>query len=295
MRSPGVVFCRICGAYLARDDEVSRGGICGSQLCKQLDSQFEVIVQANKNAIEEEKRRCEMVEVVRRRSIALRANLNHGPLLRIVVLPFLEHNLEPPSEERRGRVEAGFLELASNAYALNSEETRFIPADPPQMKSEEHTNLNSELDESEQRFSRLNASACGLCSGRCCNLGGDEAFLPIDKFREVLRSRPELSPDEIVKEYMDRIPVETFVDSCIFHGIKGCGLSREQRSISCNVYECSSLRDLRDGIDENPSAFLLASTNFREVNGSEQKVYRMSLSTDTSEECLLKSPSDRSF
>ena len=157
----------------------------------------------------------------------------------------------------------------------------------------ELTNANSDFDLSEQRFARLTASACGLCGGRCCNLGGDEAFLNVDKFREVLRSRPESRPVEIVKEYMDQIPGETFKNSCIFHGIKGCGLSRQQRSITCNTYQCSSLRDLRDGIDENPSAFLLASTNFREAKDSELEVYRISLATDTSEEVLLMSTSDR--
>ena len=74
---------------------------------------------------------------------------------------------------------------------------------------------------------------------------------------------------------MEQIPSETFENSCIFHGISGCGLTRSQRAITCNTYLCSSLQSLLHEKHEPSATFLMAATNFRDRDKSEPKVYRI--------------------
>lgn len=91
-------------------------------------------------------------------------------------------------------------------------------------------------------------------------------------------------------EYMARIPEESFEYSCIFHGLKGCSLTREQRSSTCNTYLCSSLELLRNHVCENASEFLLAATNLRDENDPELKVYRIKIVEDDNERMLESTP-----
>lgn len=293
MRGSDSVFCRLCGIHLPNQFQDGVNDLCNSSFCQTWDARYASIRRVREQAIAEEKRRQEMAEVALQRTIALRPNFQKEPSLQIVVLPFLDHNLVRPSKERLERVEAGLLELARIAQSMNDAEASSISSKALEADSEPKTILPSTFDEGELRFSKLNGVACATCGGRCCNLGGDRAFLTVDKFREVLRARRHSCPEMIVKEYMDQIPAEVFVDSCIFHGIKGCVLARENRSITCNTWLCSSLRDLQDGLSEDTSTFLFASTNFREIDDSEFKVYRIKIATDVSAESILADVTDR--
>ena len=121
----------------------------------------------------------------------------------------------------------------------------------------------------------------------------DQAFLNVSKFTEVFAAQPDAGPEEIVDEYIAKIPTETFLDSCIFHGLHGCGLSKQQRSVTCNRYLCSSLQTLRKLVDDNASNFLLAATNLRDDRNKNLAVYRIKLARDDSEHMLLHASSDR--
>ncbi len=98
------------------------------------------------------------------------------------------------------------------------------------------------------------------------------------KFTELLQKKTNLNPNEIVLEYMQRIPTETVADSCIFHGPEGCVLPREYRTTTCNTYMCPSLQQLRDDVDQGKSNFLLVATNVRE--NSDIKIYRIAPQPD---------------
>jgi len=273
--------------------------ICQSHFCQQLDF--------NKNAEENQKvrelnrveRLNELEAIVYERAQHLKPELREEVSLKIVVLPFLPHNLEPSSTERKRKVEAGFLEVAIAAYSSNerlqaqsetsnAESLTELPL--PKRKLPTHTN-----DERlEKRFAKLNGSACGTCGGRCCNQGGDNAFLDNEKFVEIFSSRPDATPEGVVAEYMDRIPAESFEGSCIFHGLHGCTLAPEQRAGICNRYLCPSLVVLlRACISQGSSRFLLAATNMRELDDPEPKVFRITLADDRDESVLESAPDDR--
>ncbi|MEQ1827870.1 MAG: hypothetical protein ABL921_18055 [Pirellula sp.] len=240
----------------------------------------------------------ELEELAQKRAMVLLPELSKDTLRKTIVLPYLAHDLKPSTPERRQRVQAGFLESALAAFASKEQSSPQPEPNPDQSDAElsdvDPPFLAPEFDEQlEQRFARLNGSACATCGGRCCKLGGDHAFLRVDKFREIFRERPDATPDNIVAEYMARIPVESFEYSCIFHGLNGCSLTREQRSATCNNYLCSSLELLRNYVCENASNFLMAATNLRDEEIPEPKVYRIKIVDEQHERMLESSTNDR--
>ncbi len=293
MRAADAIFCRVCGIHVSNVADGNTDDLCRSSFCQRKDSSNASRARAQECLTDRAYRRQELAEMVKERTSALRPGFNQNGSLSIVVLPFLEHNLKPPSIERLRRVEAGFLRLATHANALNQEAVSQPPQPSLPAESNEPTSTQSELSASENRFARLNGAACGTCGGKCCNLGGDDAFLNSEKFREILLARPDAGPADIVAEYMARIPAETFQDSCIFHGLAGCGLAREQRAITCNTYLCTSLQDLRNSMDASTSGFLMAATNFRDVDNSELEVYRIKFVDESSESSILSNANDR--
>jgi hypothetical protein len=84
-------------------------------------------------------------------------------------------------------------------------------------------------------------SACSLCKGWCCRNGHDDAFLDDRTLARVRLARPEMTEQDVLRLYADRVPPAAYRDSCIFHGKQGCTLDRSMRSDVCNVYYCGGL------------------------------------------------------
>jgi hypothetical protein len=84
-------------------------------------------------------------------------------------------------------------------------------------------------------------SACSLCKGWCCRKGDDDAFLDDRTLARVFLARPEMTEQDVLGLYTDRVPPMAYRDSCIFHGKSGCTLDRSMRSDVCNVYYCGGL------------------------------------------------------
>ncbi len=286
IRSPHASFCRICGIYLSNHSESDTQHVCESPFCKRWDSSDRIEKSQKLRALNFIKRRNDLEELARQRATVLLPELNRGTSRKLIVLPHLEYNLHPSTPERRQRVEAGFLVIAAEAYAFKQEHS----TQPETGPDNSGTELSVTDETLEQRFARLNGSACSTCGGRCCQLGGDHAFLKVDKFSEIFRERPDATPEGIVAEYMARVPDESFDYSCVFHGRNGCTLTREQRSITCNNYLCSSLVELRNEVDENNSEFLLAATNLRDEDNPELAIFRMRMVDDHDERVLESAP-----
>ncbi len=280
-------FCRTCGIHLDNRAQNRDLGLCNSAVCQREDHSNTCIANAKAWSIARATRQKETAKIVQERLLALRPELRQEKSLNIVVLPYLEHGLEPPSMERKSRVANGLLRLATDAYAQIQE--KVAPSEQESLPGPlvEDSSVLQEQNSFEERFARLNGAACGTCGGRCCNLGGDEAFLNSDKFLEFFLANPKKTPEDAVAFYMAKIPNATFQDSCIFHGHAGCGLTREQRSITCNTYLCSSLQDLQNSTYERNSTFVMAATNFRDRSESEPKVYRIVLVDEKSESIIL--------
>ncbi len=297
IRSQHASFCVICGVFIRTQIAGVARHVCASPFCQEWDSNNRAAELQTKRAISFQKRRSELESLAREQALDLLPVLRQDSSLTTIVLPFLEHNLKPSSSERRQRVEAGFLEIALAAYA-SKEETDTFESTPDLAQTEhsdtqEHLPLSSNNDRLEKRFTRLNGSACSTCGGRCCNLGGDRAFLSIEQFREIFRSRPDTTPIAVVAEYMARIPDESFENSCIFHGIQGCNLAREQRSIICNRYLCGSLELLREHVNQGASKFILAATNLRDEDDPKLMVLRIKIADDHDERILQSAASDK--
>lgn len=297
IRSQHASFCRICGVFLRNQGAGNARQVCASPFCQEWDSNIRAAESQTQRAISFKKRLGDLEGLVHERALDLLPELRKDASLITIVLPYLEHNLKPSSPERRQRVEAGFLEIAVAAFASKEEIDTFEStpdlAQPELSDPEEPLQSSINDDQREKRFSRLNGLACSACGGRCCNLGGDSAFLSIEKFREIFRSRPEATPEVVVSEYMARIPGESFDESCIFHSIHGCSLAREQRSIICNRYLCSSLELMREHVNEGSSRFILAATNLRDEDDPERKVLRIQIADDHEKQILQSSTTDK--
>lgn len=100
----------------------------------------------------------------------------------------------------------------------------------------------------------LSAHLCEMCGGGCCVRGGDTAYLAADTIRRYMAQHPLLQPEEVLLAYMARLADHTEAESCINHTVKGCGLSREMRSDTCNDYMCPSLIEVQR---ERPDSSLL--------------------------------------
>jgi hypothetical protein len=88
-------------------------------------------------------------------------------------------------------------------------------------------------------------AACTGCRGSCCRSGGDHAYLTEETIRHYTESHPGATSTQILQAYLERLPAEAILDSCVFHSATGCGLPREMRSETCNRHLCGKLKNLR--------------------------------------------------
>jgi hypothetical protein len=92
--------------------------------------------------------------------------------------------------------------------------------------------------------------ACAQCRGNCCRNGSDHAYLSAGTVRRFIAAHPDLGPDDVLAAYLDRVSEKTHEHSCIYHGAKGCGLSAEMRSDTCNQYFCEGLKEFMQNVPD---------------------------------------------
>jgi hypothetical protein len=101
----------------------------------------------------------------------------------------------------------------------------------------------------------IETTACAACRGHCCISGGkNAAFLTPQVVAAYRRSRPTASEAEVFEAYQSALPQRTVRGSCLYHGAKGCGLTRAMRSQVCNSYGCSDFLALPPG--DGPAAIV---------------------------------------
>lgn len=104
----------------------------------------------------------------------------------------------------------------------------------------------------------LSEGACTACRGSCCRSGGDHAYLTEETIARQKEAHPKRTLAEIQAIYLEHLPAETVLDSCVYHSKTGCGLSRDLRSSTCNRHLCGKLLNLRSTIPEHNPPPLLA-------------------------------------
>lgn len=101
-------------------------------------------------------------------------------------------------------------------------------------------------------------TACSLCRGYCCKGGGDDGYLDEATVARVRRAKPALGAISLIRLYVDLVPDESYEGSCVFHGKRGCTLSRPLRSDVCNSYFCRGLEDYVRGGDTSAPVIVIA-------------------------------------
>lgn len=147
----------------------------------------------------------------------------------LVVLPAASQQIEEPSPDRRQKYREYLADIIAKAVAGGDDD-----AAPPR----------AELVPADE--GPLAVQFCGLCRGVCCSMGREHAYLDVATIRRLMRLRPDLAPEQISAEYIDRILERTVTGSCINHTEAGCGLPREMRSDTCNAYYCKALCDWQE-------------------------------------------------
>jgi hypothetical protein len=211
---PALRRCPYCRREAPATEET-----CADPRCRQLQNENR---QAREAAVE---RRAEVERNLRRHEQELRAR---GPLPERVILarlPANERGIVPLPEERRAAFATNLRAALDRAL---DDPDRPVPESP---------------EDSAEQAPRIRA-ACGACRGSCCTAGGDHAFLYPDHFRRYLRKHPERSREELLADYLSRLPSAAYQDSCVYHRESGCALPRELRANLCNSFLCGDLNDL---------------------------------------------------
>jgi hypothetical protein len=142
-----------------------------------------------------------------------------------VMVPWNDRRLVPVAHERIQRLQQHLLEGLRELRMAKRIDRLASPAQP----------------EPDGFHAVVTRAACALCRGFCCQNGADDAFLDCRTLARVQLAHPELTDEAIIRCYLDRVPLEAFRMSCIFHAKKGCTLDRSMRADICNSYFCGGL------------------------------------------------------
>lgn len=237
-RRPFADRCRFCGASLAALSDRSRG-LCRSPRCRQ---------QADAERAADDTRRREQQRNMLRTLVGevLSEAEYPDPGARatvaepLVIVPGFHGQLAAPSPQRREQFRA----------TLQSEMTRALS--DVRRSGPEQSDSGTQSDEpADEPPSLLIMNACATCGGECCRHGRDDAFLRAPFLARRLQKEPDREPQDIIDNYLDRIPAASFEDSCLYHTPTGCALPRTLRSTACNEFLC---RGLREGVRERSDA-----------------------------------------
>lgn len=250
-------------------------GLCGSRECMELKDRAELAVRA--------KMRSERLVDVNRRMeveqsrIAADEGIADAGSYRLTVIPSLQRPLTKMPRARRERFSENLASIIRSVFVQQDAST---PADgagaemaargvedsaedvPAADAAAPYSGMQADLL---LRSKQLFAAACALCGGKCCQNGGEHAYISAETIRRFAARHPEARPDEIAEAYLCRVPQETFEDSCVYHSEHGCALPSEMRSATCNAYYCGGLQELHDHLSEGgpPRAFFVAAEDLQ--------------------------------
>ena len=155
----------------------------------------------------------------------LPAGLTPEPLR--LLLPSGPRRASRPAAQRRARYREHLLKIVGEAQGLT--DSAADPAGTP----------------ATARASAMPGQLCALCGGGCCTKGGDQAYLSAATMRRFMQAHPDLTPDQVVSAYLERVAGQTQSGSCINHTGQGCSLPTDMRSHICNRFSCESLARLQ--------------------------------------------------
>jgi len=221
---PDLRRCPLCGIPLRPSQ--SAADSCGSQFCRRLRRRRGMPTPDSQEDVDARRADAERRAAVARtleRERELRPQLPEN-ILR-ARLPANEAPMAPLPAERR---ETFVVKMSAALDRAMDDPDRPVPESP----------------EAPTDAAPLVRAACAACRGSCCESGGDHAYLYPDHFRRFLRKNPGKSKEQILGDYLSRLPAMNYQNSCVYHGEAGCALPRELRSNLCNTFLCGDLEEL---------------------------------------------------
>jgi len=233
--------CAACGCVLSL---VERAGVppsyCRYPVCQHKRAAASAMALQQKTLDEHAQKQADELDAVE----TLLAEIGQDPAAHdIAILPAFDRPLKAVSDFRRHSLAEWLADIRAE-LAQNPSETPSVsytlhskPTDPDFM-----------------------AQACATCRGDCCQNGGNRAYLtPKTIARAVERSNGK-TLDEVVDDYLDAVPEQSYEESCIFHSAVGCNLPGPMRSDTCNDFFCSGVRSLSTIVRgrENPPVLAAA-------------------------------------
>jgi hypothetical protein len=239
--------CVVCGRAISALDHYAFHGTCDGWRCRT--PLFRRLREEQRLAEQRHAGR----QVGRRRLVeALRDQClqtqGHGStaLCPALTVPANCRALVPLSAARRERFGQHLRTVIETAFPGTQE-----PTPPPQpFESEPATVL---------------AQACATCAGRCCQGGGDEAYLTPATIRRFRQAHPEATATDVHNAYWSRLVPRAYEDSCPYHSGEGCALPRELRSETCNGFCCEDLVAVETACAEGYALLFIAAVEGEEI------------------------------
>jgi hypothetical protein len=220
--------CQICGTAL-REPREKLEGVCGKAKCQLA---WASRLQARRNAEIQRRRqeRMRTAEAHRDREV-LRRGIEHPQAIQPVVVPANMRKIVNLPERRKRAFRSNLMALIAQAAAARAKS-----ADPPPGETAADSSPSSPALES------LLGRGCATCRGRCCNGGGDHAYLSVDTILGYMRNHPKQRPRDVLEAYLSLLPNKAYEGSCVYQTHNGCALPREMRAKISGDYYCEELR-----------------------------------------------------
>jgi hypothetical protein len=154
-----------------------------------------------------------------------------------VVTP-IPHHHRVPSRLDEGRVakHRAHLERAVSG-ALEQRARGDVPEEPPSVRPVLPPQTPGE--------SAALIAACAACRGTCCLTGAEHAYITVFTVHRYLDRHPEATQEQIIADYLGRLPTESITNGCVYQEPNGCALPRDMRSRTCGEFYCSPLTELQ--------------------------------------------------
>lgn len=246
--------CRYCGNPI--DARGSLRDHCAHWRCRAARRRDQQLAKRAARAREDERyaTRCAVV----RDDMASGNATNHaGPHLDVLPVPAFQRPTVALARERRERFREHLSDVMRD-FRSSDEQQASAPL--------ESTAAPLEVTDPAEH-SRFASAACATCGGRCCERGGDHAFISVATVRRFFSSHAGASDPHCEATYLGYLPAEVLHDSCVFHTRHGCALPRQLRSEMCNWFQCDDLERLsaRVSREPTPDVWVLASMEDAQV------------------------------
>lgn len=250
-RRPGhhqLPVCPACGAELTTVNE-RRENVCRHLKCRGPRLQQ---LAAAQRAREDNKQRAldnSAERSLREQFPEVLKQTETGDLL-LIVVPGIDSAMVPVTDERTDAFRRTLEESFAQAKELVAQSSLSDPPSdgdkPPEKEQQE------EETKEEQPLELPVVNACSTCRGWCCRMGHAHAYLSPEYLAWRLTHERDLTADEMIEDYMSRIPEQAQNGSCVYHTPTGCVLPRSIRGRTCNAFLCPGLARHREVIRDAP-------------------------------------------